>query len=85
MKIEIEIDDGVYSELEYIVELKRVGTDGYKFRDVNHVIQHVLLRVADGSLMPGTQARDMIQWMDLVSDHPAHSIFRFAYGDPEDI
>lgn len=83
MKIEIEMDECVVKEFEYLVKLHKEHGAISPVSSVEELIKVVLSSVADGSLRPGSWERQMLENMGLVADCDDHHMYRNFYGSPE--
>lgn len=82
MKRSIEINEQVFKELEYMVELYQRSGAANPMQTVEDLVGFVLASVADGSRRPGAWERQLLEMMGLVADCDEHHIYRSEYGKP---
>jgi hypothetical protein len=78
--MQIEIDDNIARELEYIVRLHREHGAAAQMASVEQLVGYVLACLADGSRRPGSWERGLLERMGLVADCPEHHEYRATYG-----
>lgn len=83
MKVEIDIDDGVAAELQYLVELHHEHGAANAQHSVEELLAYVASAIADGSRRPGAWERTCLDMMGLVADCDDHHYYRPHYGRPE--
>ena len=83
MKLELDIDDGIASELKYLVDLHRQHGAPNPQDSVEHLLEYVASAVADGSRRPGAWERQVLEMMGLVPDAPEAGEYRGTYGRPD--
>jgi len=82
MKPSIEINELVFKELEYMVELYQRSGAANPMPSVEDLVGFVLASVADGSRRPGAWERQLLEMMGLVADCDEHHVYRSEYGKP---
>ncbi len=75
----IVINEGVFKELEYMVNLHKESGANYQCGTVQELVNYVLSSVADGSRRPGAWERQMLEMMGLVAKTGEHHIYRENY------
>ena len=80
MGMNIEINEHVQKEFEYIVELHQKYGASNKMNNVEDLINFVLASVADGSRRPGSWERDLLHPMGLIVDCDEHHQHHSEYG-----
>ena len=83
MNNSIKINEQVYKELEYIIELHQRNGVPNPMQSVDDLVGFVLASVADGSRRPGAWERQLLEMMGLVADCDEHHLYRSHYGKPE--
>ena len=81
-QLNIDLDQRVERELQYLVDLHRQHGAPNAMESVEDLIAYVLSSVADGSRRPGSWERQMLVMMGLVADCPEHAEYRHDYGQP---
>lgn len=83
-KIQLEITDNVYKELEYMVALKKKDDDdfGPTVENVEDIILELVNAATEGSMRPGSWERQIIQSTGLVSNQPEQKYYRREHGQP---
>ena len=79
--MQIEIDDDLTREFEYIVQLHQAHGAPAKMENIEMLINYALTCIADGSRRPGSWERGLIQKMGLVADCDEHYEYRATYGE----
>ena len=83
MNNSIKINEQVFKELEYIIELHQRSGAPNPMQSVDDLVGFVLASVADGSRRPGAWERQLLETMGLVADCDEHHLYRSHYGKPE--
>ena len=78
--MQIEIDDELAREFEYIVQLHQEHGAPAKMENIEMLINHILTHVANGSRRPGSWERDLMQKMGLVAHGHQHYEYRPNFG-----
>ena len=78
--MQIEINDDVARELAYMVRLHQEHGAPAKMENIEMLINHVLIHVANGSRRPGSWERELVQKMGLVAHGHQHYEYRATYG-----
>jgi len=79
--MQIEINDDIIKEFEYIIKLKNEAGTPFLMNDVPALINHVLFSIAEGSRCPGSWERSIVQSLGLIADCDAHYQHRHCYGE----
>jgi len=79
---QIEINEHVFKELEYMIELYQESGSPNPFESVEDLVGFILASVADGSRRPGAWERQLLEMMGLVADCDEHHDYRASYGNP---
>ena len=78
--MQIEIDDELAREFEYIVQLHQAHGARAKMENIEMLINHVLIHVANGSRRPGSWERGLLVHLGLVADCDEHHQYRSNFG-----
>lgn len=78
--MQIEIDDDLAREFEYIVQLHQEHGARAKMENIEMLINHVLIHVANGSRRPGAWERGLLVQMGLVAECDEHRQYRPNFG-----
>lgn len=79
----IEINEHVLKELEYMVELHQQYGAVNQMASVEELVAYVLASIADGSRRLGSWERQLLSPMGLVAECMEHETYRSTYGKPE--
>ena len=81
MKIEMHLHDGVYRELQYLVDLQQTHGAPVPQKSVGSLLAYLAAAVADGSRRPGAWERQLIEMTGLLPEDCAElSMYRAEYG-----
>ncbi len=78
--MQIEIDDDLAREFEYIVQLHQAHGAPAKMENIEMLIGYVLNSVATGSRRPGSWERELLQKMGLIADCDEHYEYLSSFG-----
>ena len=78
--MQIEINDDVAREFEYIVQLHQEHGAPAKMENIEMLINHILTHVANGSRRPGSWERGLLVHLGLVADCDEHHQYRSNFG-----
>ena len=81
-KIEIEIDDSVKAELDYIIECASKDNHFY-YKDINSALSYLAGAWADAGRRPGAWERDCFNQLGLIPDCQEFRHYRPKYGNPD--
>ena len=81
IEIEIEIEDSVKSELDYIMKCASKDSNFY-YEDIGIVLSYLARAWADAGRRPGAWERDCFNQLGLIPDCEELSYYRQSYGDP---
>ena len=81
--MQIEIDNEIYSELEYLITLLKKSDNAEAVETPTDLINYILSGFADGSRRPGSWERGMLESMGIVADCAEHQVYRQEYGEPK--
>jgi hypothetical protein len=82
-ELKLTVDDGVLSELAYIVKLHKAHGAPNPHETVESLVLYVLSAVADGHRRPGAWERSMLDSMGIVPETDLSYEYRPQYGEPK--
>ena len=80
-KIEIEIDDSVKAELDYIMMFADKDKNFY-YEDIGSVLSYLATAWADAGRRPGSWERGCFNQLGLIPECDQLNYYRQRYGDP---
>lgn len=81
-KIEIEIEDSVKAELDYIMSHAAKDNNFY-YEDIGIVLSYLARAWADAGRRPGSWERGCFDQLGLIPECAELSHYRQRYGDPD--